>query len=63
MRIFTIVNVVLWVALFVAWTPYLMVMGLGDPVSRQVLLILVITAGLMSLLAVYRLRGRRHILG
>lgn len=63
MRIFSIVNLALWVALLLMWIPYLMLMGLDDPASQQVLVILAVTAGLMVFLAVNRLRGRRHILG
>lgn len=63
MRVFSIVNLVLWVALFLAWIPYLALMGFGDPMSQQILLILAVTAGLMFFLAVYRLRGGRRILG
>jgi multisubunit Na+/H+ antiporter MnhF subunit len=63
MRVFSVLNLVLWFVLLVAWVPYLLQVGLGDPVSTQVIAILIVTAGLMAFLAAYRIRGRRHILG
>lgn len=63
MRAFTVVNVVLWLALFVMWLPYVSLFGLSDPVSQQVMSILGITAVLMLFLAAYRIRRRRPILG
>ena len=63
MRVFSILNLILWFALFLAWIPYLLAVGLGDPVSTQVMVILLVTAGLMAFLAAYRIRGHRHILG
>lgn len=63
MRVFTVVNAVLWLALFVMWLPYVSLFGLSDPVSQQVMLILGITAVLMAFLFGYRLSRRRPILG
>lgn len=63
MRVFTVVNVVLWLALFVMWLPYVSLFGLSDPVSQQVMSILGITAVLMLFLAAYRISRRRPILG
>lgn len=63
MRVFSIANLVLWAVLFGAWLPYVGRTGLGDPASADVLVILGVTAGLMVFLAIYRLSGRRHILG
>lgn len=62
-RIFSVINLALWVALFLAWLPYVAQTGLGDRVSVDVMVILVVTAGLMAFLAVHRLSARRHILG
>lgn len=63
MRVFTIVNVVLWFTLLFAWIPYVTHVGMSDPVSVDVMVILAVTAGLMGFLAVYRVSGHRHILG
>ena len=63
MRILTIVNGVLWLALLAMWLPYVLVMGLADPVSLQVMTILGVTAALMAFLAAYRARRRRPLLG
>ena len=63
MRFFTIVNGVLWFVLLVLWIPYVLSVGLADPISQQVMLILGVTAALMFVLAVYRLSRRRPILG
>lgn len=63
MRVFSVVNVALWFVLLGAWIPYVTHVGFGDPVSVDVMVILVATAGLMIFLGVYRVSGRRHILG
>ena len=63
MRVFSVVNLVLWFVLLIAWVPYMLQAGLADPVSVQVMVILSVTAGLMGFLAAYRLSGHRHILG
>ena len=63
MRIFTIVNLALWCVLFVAWIPYLMLVGLEDRVSTEVLWILVVTACLQAALFALRVRRRRPVLG
>ena len=49
--------------LFVAWVPYLAVVGFGDRVSVEVLSILAVTAGLQLLLVGMRARARRPLLG
>jgi len=59
----TIINLVLWMVLFVAWIPYAAVAGLSDPVSVEVRTILAVTALLMGLLALVRIRGGRPVLG
>ena len=63
MRIFTIVNLALWCVLFVAWIPYLAMMGLADRVSVEVMWILAVTAFLQAALFTLRLRNRRPVLG
>jgi hypothetical protein len=63
MRALTIVNLVLWAVLFVAWIPYTAVAGMSDPVSVEVRTILAVTALLMGLLAVVRIRRGRPVLG
>lgn len=63
MRVFSIVNLVLWFALLGAWIPYVTHAGLSDPVSVDVMVILAVTAGLMIFLGLYRASGHRHILG
>lgn len=63
MRVLTIVNVGLWVLLFLAWIPYTALVGLADPVSVEVRWILVVTGALMGVLGVVRVKGRRPILG
>lgn len=63
MRAFTIVNLVLWCVLLMMWIPYVVAVGLADPTSQQVMLILGITAVLMLFLTAYRVSRRRPILG
>lgn len=63
MRVFSIVNLVLWVVLFGAWLPYAMTMGFGDSTTVDVMVILVVTAGLMIFLGAYRRAGHRPLLG
>ncbi len=63
MRALTIVNLVLWIVLFVAWIPYTAVAGMSDPFSVEVRTILAVTALLMGLLALVRIRGGRPVLG
>jgi membrane associated rhomboid family serine protease len=63
MRLLTIVNVCLWVVLFAAWIPYTALVGPADPASVEVRWILAVSAVLMGLLAVLRVRRRRPILG
>ena len=63
MRVLTILNLVLWVALLAAWVPYTAVVGIGDPISEEVRWILFVTATLMGLLAVVRMRRGRPVLG
>jgi len=59
----TILNLVLWMVLFVAWIPYEAVAGPSDPVNVEVRTILAVTALLMGLLAVVRIRRGRPVLG
>jgi len=63
MRYFTIFNLCLWCVLFVAWIPYLALVGIGDRVSLEVFWILAVTAGLQLLLLGMRARSRRPLLG
>jgi len=49
--------------LFVAWIPYLTLVGFGDRVSVEVFWILAVTAGLQLLLVGLRARVRRPLLG
>jgi hypothetical protein len=63
MRALTIVNLVLWMVLFVAWIPYTAATGMSDPVSVEVRTILASTALLMGLLALVRIRRGRPVLG
>ena len=63
MRILTIVNLCLWVVLFLGWIPYATMVGFTDPVSVEVRWILTVTAALMALLFALRLRRRRPVLG
>jgi hypothetical protein len=63
MRVLTIVNLALWSVLFVAWIPYLLMTGLADRVSTEVMWILVVTACLQAALFALRARGRRPVLG
>ncbi len=63
MRALTIVNLVLWMVLFVAWMPYGAAVGMSDPVSVEVRTILAVSALLMGLLALVRIRRGRPVLG
>jgi len=63
MRYFSLLNLCLWCVLFAAWMPYLAMVGFGDRVSVEVLLILGVTAGLQLLLVGMRARARRPLLG
>jgi hypothetical protein len=63
MRAFSILNLCLWCVLFVVWIPYLTLVGFGDRVSVEVLLILALTAGLQLLQVGMRARARRPLLG
>jgi hypothetical protein len=57
-RALTIVNLVLWLLLFGAWTPYTLAVGWMDPTSIDVRWILTITAALQ--IALFGLRVARH---
>ena len=63
MRALTIVNLVLWVILLVAWTPYTLAVGWSDPASIEVRWILSITAGLQIGLFTLRVARHRPVLG
>ena len=58
MRALTVVNLVLWTVLFVAWIPYTLMVGPMDPAAVEVRCILGITACLQ--LALFGLRIARH---
>jgi hypothetical protein len=62
-RALTIVNLVLWVILLVAWTPYTLAVGWMDPTSIEVRWILTITAGLQIALFGLRMARHRPVLG
>ncbi len=63
MRYFSVLNLCLWCVLFVAWIPYLTLVGFGDRVSVEVFWILAVTAGLQLLLVGMGARARRPLLG
>jgi hypothetical protein len=63
MRILTIVNLCLWVLLFLAWIPYTAMVGASDPTSVEVRWILTVTAFLIAVLFALRIRGKRSVLG
>ncbi|HKC18515.1 MAG TPA: hypothetical protein VKE27_02695 [Candidatus Dormibacteraeota bacterium] len=63
MRLLTIVNLLLWAVLFVAWVPYTLAVGWMDPASVEVRWILSITAGLQLALFGLRITRRRPVLG
>jgi membrane associated rhomboid family serine protease len=63
LRLLTIVNIVLWVVLFIAWIPYTALMGAADPTSVEVRWILVVSAALLGLLGLVRVRKGRPVLG
>ena len=63
MRALTTINLVLWMVLCVASIPYTAVAGPSDPVSVEVRTILALTALLMGLLALVRIRRGRPVLG
>lgn len=63
MRVLTIVNLVLWVVLFLAWIPYTSFVGWADPASVEVRWILVLTASLQVVLFAFRIRRHRPVLG
>jgi hypothetical protein len=62
-RALTIVNLVLWVFLLVAWMPYTLAAGWVVPTSVEVRWILTITAGLQVALFGMRAARRRPVLG
>jgi hypothetical protein len=63
MRAMTIVNLVLWGVLFLAWMPYTALVGWSDPASVEVRWILVLTAFLQVALFGLRIRRHRPVLG
>jgi hypothetical protein len=63
LRGLTVVNLLLWAVLFVAWAPYTAAFGWADPVSVEVRWILTLTAGLQLLLIGFRMARRRPVLG
>lgn len=63
MRVLTIVNLVLWGVLFVAWVPYTSIVGWADPASVEVRWILAVTAFLQVALFAFRIQRRRPVLG
>jgi hypothetical protein len=63
MRVLTIVNVCLWIVLFMAWIPYTALVGFADPVSSEVRWILMLSAFLMAVLFALRIRRKRPVLG
>jgi len=63
MRVLTIVNLVLWFVLFAAWAAYTAAVGIFDTISLEVGWILLVTATLMGMLALVRVRRGRRVLG
>jgi hypothetical protein len=63
LRVFTTVNLALWVALLGAWIPYTIAVGVSDPVSIKVRWILASTWAMMMVLALLRIRRGRPVLG
>ena len=63
MRLLTIVNLALWVLLFVASIPYTALAGWSDPVSVEVRWILAVAAALLAALFALRIASRRPVLG
>ncbi len=63
MRVLTIVNLILWFVVFAIWAPYTASVGIYDTISVEVGWILFITAVLMGLLALLRIRRGRRVLG
>ena len=63
MRALTIVNLVLWVLLFLASIPYTALAGWSDPVSVEVRWILAVSAALLAVLFTLRIRRHRPVLG
>jgi hypothetical protein len=62
-RALTIVNLCLWVVLFLAWMPYTAMVGFSDPVSVEVRWILALSAFLLAVLFALRIRRKRPVLG
>jgi hypothetical protein len=65
-RVFFVFNICLWVVLFLASLPFVVMKGVADPTSTRVAFILSITAVLLTLqgfLRYRRLRSRRHLVG
>jgi hypothetical protein len=62
-RALTIVNLCLWVVLFLAWMPYTAMVGFSDPVSVEVRWILALSAFLLAVLFALRIRSKRPVLG
>jgi hypothetical protein len=63
MRVLTIVNLALWIVLFVGWIPYTSLVGWADPTSVEVRWILTVTAFLQVALFGLRIQRRRPVLG
>jgi hypothetical protein len=63
MRALTVVNLLLWAVLFVAWVPYTLMVGPMDPTGIEVRWILGVTACLQFALFGLRIARRRPVLG
>ena len=63
MRALTIVNLSLWIVLFMGWLQYTIAVGWADPISSEVRWILGLTAVLLGLLGFLRIRRHQAILG
>jgi hypothetical protein len=59
-RVFFAVNIYLWFVLFVAWITYSAMIGIADPASTQVGLILAVTAVLLVIQGLLRYRRFRR---
>jgi hypothetical protein len=58
-RVFFVFNICLWVVLFLAWLPFVVMKGMVDPTSTRVAFILSITAVLLMLQGFLRYRRMR----
>jgi hypothetical protein len=58
-RVFFVFNICLWVVLFLAWLPFVVMKGVADPTSTHVAFILTSTALLLTIQGFLRYRRIR----